>query len=173
MISLLFGGCRGSWAWAETYGTARRLRLGSGGNTRSVWACGSVSVCSGGWAFYCANRALPLLRPIPNGRRRKKKLQQMMRNDQVDLWATDEVHFQQHGSRCRMWVPPETKDPVLLHHPNAAKRRSILGAVRLRDWKIPIFSGDRQIQRCELLSLHEEATAYEHLGRPPSSGHYG
>ncbi|MCI0693637.1 hypothetical protein L0337_16715, partial [candidate division KSB1 bacterium] len=28
-----------------------------------------------------------------------------------ELWALDEVHFQQHGSRCRMWVPPEMKDP--------------------------------------------------------------
>jgi transposase len=46
----------------------------------------------------------------------------------------DEVHFQQYGSRCRMWVPPETKDPVLLHHPT---RRSIgyFGAIRLRDGK--------------------------------------
>jgi transposase len=44
----------------------------------------------------------------------------------------DEVHFQQHGSRCRMWVPPETKDPVLLHHPT---RKSVgyFGAVRIRD----------------------------------------
>ena len=44
----------------------------------------------------------------------------------------DEVHFQQHGSRCRMWVPPETKDPVLLHQPT---RKSVgyYGAVRLRD----------------------------------------
>lgn len=52
----------------------------------------------------------------------------------VDLWAIDEVHFQQHGSRCRMWIPPETKDPVLLHHPT---RRSVgyFGAVRLRDGK--------------------------------------
>src|SRR3974390_3158250 len=57
-----------------------------------------------------------------------------MENNEVDLWATDEVHFQQHGSRCRMWVPPETKDPVLLHHPT---RRSVgyFGAVRLRDGK--------------------------------------
>jgi transposase len=31
--------------------------------------------------------------------------------------ALDEVHFQHHGSRCRMWVP-ETKDPVLRHHPS-------------------------------------------------------
>ena len=53
---------------------------------------------------------------------------------EVDLWATDEVHFQQHGSRCRMWVPPETKDPVILHHPT---RKSVgyFGAVRLRDGK--------------------------------------
>ena len=57
-----------------------------------------------------------------------------MSDPHVDLWAIDEVHFQQHGSRCRMWIPPETKDPVLLHHPT---RRSIgyFGAVRLRDGK--------------------------------------
>jgi len=50
----------------------------------------------------------------------------------VDLWAIDEVHFQQYGSRCRMWIPPEIKDPVLLHAPT---RKSIgyFGAVRLRD----------------------------------------
>jgi len=46
----------------------------------------------------------------------------------------DEVHFQQYGSRCRMWVPPEQKDPVLWHHPT---RQSVgyFGAVRLRDGK--------------------------------------
>ena len=55
-----------------------------------------------------------------------------MQDGGVDLWATDEVHFQQHGSRCQMWVPPETKDPILLHHPT---RRSVgyFGAVRIRD----------------------------------------
>jgi len=57
-----------------------------------------------------------------------------MADASVDLWAIDEVHFQQHGSRCRMWIPPETKDPVLLHAPT---RRSVgyFGAVRLRDGK--------------------------------------
>ena len=44
----------------------------------------------------------------------------------------DEVHFQQHGSRCRMWVPAATKDPVLLHHPTR-KSVSYFGAVRVRD----------------------------------------
>jgi transposase len=55
-----------------------------------------------------------------------------MRDPGVDLWAADEVHFQQYGSRCRMWIPPEIKDPVLLHAPT---RKSVgyFGAVRLRD----------------------------------------
>ena len=55
-----------------------------------------------------------------------------MADDTVDLWALDEVHFQQQGSRCRMWVPPETKDPIVYHHPT---RKSVgyFAAVRLRD----------------------------------------
>jgi transposase len=54
---------------------------------------------------------------------------------EIDLWSIDEVHFQQYGSRCLMWVPPEEKDPVLLHHPT---RKSVgyFGAVRLRDGKL-------------------------------------
>lgn len=47
----------------------------------------------------------------------------------------DEVHFQQHGSRCRMWVPPEVADPVCLHAPTR-KRISFFGAVRLKDGKL-------------------------------------
>jgi transposase len=58
----------------------------------------------------------------------------MMEDGRIDIWATDEVHFQQYGSRCCMWIPPEEKDPVLLHEPG---RRKIgyFGAVRLRDGK--------------------------------------
>ncbi len=44
----------------------------------------------------------------------------------------DKVHFQQYGSRCRMWVPPETKDPVLLHHPTR-KGVGYFGAVNIKD----------------------------------------
>lgn len=57
-----------------------------------------------------------------------------MRDPGVDLWSEDEVHFQQHGSRIQMWIPPEIKDPILLHEPT---RRSVgyFGAVRLRDGK--------------------------------------
>ena len=55
-----------------------------------------------------------------------------MRDERIDLWALDEVHFQQQGSRCRMWVAPEDKDPVVFHHPT---RKSVgyFGAVRLND----------------------------------------
>lgn len=58
----------------------------------------------------------------------------MMHDSGIDLWSTDEVHFQQYGSRCRMWIPPEVKNPVLYHHPT---RKSVgyFGAVRLRDGK--------------------------------------
>ena len=49
-----------------------------------------------------------------------------MRNDSIDLWSVDEVHFQQHGSRCRMWIPPEIKDPVVLHA-RPARAWGILG----------------------------------------------
>ena len=47
----------------------------------------------------------------------------------------DEVHFQQYGSRGRMWIPPEIRDPVVMHHPT---RQSVgyFGAVRLRDGKL-------------------------------------
>jgi hypothetical protein len=73
----------------------------------------------------------------------------LARRDDVDLWALDEVHFQQHGSRCRMWVPPECKDPVLLHAPTR-KSISFFGAVRLRDGKLVMSrpEGNFDAQTC-------------------------
>lgn len=56
----------------------------------------------------------------------------MAQDPEIDLWAMDEVRFQQYGSRCRMWVPPETRDPVLMHHPTR-KAIGYFGAVRSRD----------------------------------------
>jgi transposase len=40
-----------------------------------------------------------------------KKLKIFHDDDNVDLWALDEVRFEQHGTRCRMWIPPEIKEP--------------------------------------------------------------
>src|SRR3954468_7775572 len=72
-----------------------------------------------------------------------------MRDDALDLWALDEVHFQQQGSRCGMWVPPETRDPIVYHHPT---RKSVgyFAAVRLRDGEFLFrretgrFNGERR-----------------------------
>ena len=62
----------------------------------------------------------------------------MIADPNIDLWTTDEVHFQQHGSRCRMWIAPEENDPVLKHEPTRRKV-GYFGAVRLRDGK---FNGE-------------------------------
>jgi hypothetical protein len=45
-----------------------------------------------------------------------------MEDPTLDLWATDEVHFQQHGSRCQMWIQrkPRTRSCCML--PRAAQR---------------------------------------------------
>lgn len=59
----------------------------------------------------------------------------MARNPEIDLWALDECHFQQHGSRCIMWVPPEEKDPVVRHAPTR-KSISLFGGVNIRSGKL-------------------------------------
>lgn len=66
-----------------------------------------------------------------------------MADPEVELWALDEVHFQQHGSRCRMWIPPEVHDPVSLHHPTR-KQVGYFGAVRLADGR---FHFQRETER--------------------------
>jgi transposase len=63
-----------------------------------------------------------------------KKILKLIKNDEYDIWSLDEVHFQQYGSRCRMWILPEVKEPILLHHPTRASV-GYFGAVRLRDGK--------------------------------------
>jgi hypothetical protein len=92
-----------------------------------------------------------------------------MQDDSVDLWATDEVHFQQHGSRCRMWIPPEIKDPVLLHAPT---RKSVghFGAV-LAGWALCVPSGNRQIQWAQLPAV-SSATPFRQPRQPQTGcGH--
>src|ERR1700719_2039521 len=45
-------------------------------------------------------------------KKRIKKLRKLALQPDVHLWTLNEVHFRQHVSRCRMWVPPEVKEPV-------------------------------------------------------------
>ena len=80
----------------------------------------------------------------------------------IDLWAMDEVHFQQHGSRCRMWIPPEVKDPVVLHQPTR-KAVGYFGAVRIRDgkfvWRREQDSFNAQTCQEFLIQLHQASIA--------------
>ena len=56
----------------------------------------------------------------------------MAKRDDLDMWFEDECHFQQHGSRCTMWIPPEITDPLVLHAPTR-KNVGVFGAVSITD----------------------------------------
>ncbi|MCA9426944.1 MAG: IS630 family transposase [Candidatus Omnitrophica bacterium] len=73
---------------------------------------------------------MPKPTPKPSGH--IKKLLRLAARDDVDVWCEDECHFQQHGSRCTMWVPPEDFDPILQHAPTR-KSVAVFGAVRVSD----------------------------------------
>src|SRR3979490_425985 len=79
--------------------------------------CGNANAYFVNLTFAFANRVPYWPKRIRHGKKRIKKLRKLMKDPSVDLWALDEVHFQQQGSRCRMWIPPEEKDPVGYHHP--------------------------------------------------------
>ncbi|MCK4818126.1 IS630 family transposase [bacterium] len=72
---------------------------------------------------------------ILNNRKHLKKRHRLARQEDIDLWSLDECHFQQHGSRIAMWVPPEDKDPILLMAPTR-KSISLFGAVNLKDGRL-------------------------------------
>lgn len=59
----------------------------------------------------------------------------MAKNENIDLWFEDECHFQQHGSRCHMWAPPEDTDPTVLHAPTR-KSMGVFGAVCVKDGRL-------------------------------------
>jgi len=60
-----------------------------------------------------------------------KKLLRLARDESLDLWSLDEAHFQQHGTRSVMWVPPEDKDPIVYHAPTRSSV-ALFGAVNVR-----------------------------------------
>jgi transposase-like protein len=69
---------------------------------------------------------------IRQNRRLLKKRRNLAKRKDTDLWSLDECHFQQHGTRIAMWVPPEEKDPVVLLAPTR-KSVSLFGAVNVTD----------------------------------------
>ena len=72
---------------------------------------------------------------IRQNRRLLKKRRNWAKRKDTDLWSLDECHFQQHGTRIAMWVPPEEKDPVVLLAPTR-KSVSLFGAVNVSDGRL-------------------------------------
>src|SRR5215472_10795662 len=124
-------------------------------------ACANASGCSDSSSPASASHGHFWPSPIRGDRRSIKKTSKTDEGRLLRPLALDEVHFQQQGSRCRMWVPPETKDPVVYHHPT---RKSVgyFAAVRLRDG---LFLFRRETGRFngesfwEFLKVFKEASA--------------
>ena len=72
---------------------------------------------------------------IRSNRRLLKKRRNLAKRKNTDLWSLDECHFQQHGTRVAMWVPPEEKDPVVLLAPTR-KSVALFGAVNVNDGRL-------------------------------------
>jgi transposase len=82
----------------------------------------------------------------------------MLMDDRLDVWSLDECHFQQHGTRCRMWIPPEDKDPVVQHAPTR-KSLALFGGVSLRTGQLvtlfcPVFDAQTFEAFLHLLARH-------------------
>lgn len=71
---------------------------------------------------------------------------------------------QLHGSRCRMWIPAEIKDPVVWHHPT---RKSVgyFGAVRLRDGKFIFHRAEKFNAESFFLFVRDLRLVSCHSGR--------
>ena len=96
-----------------------------------------------------------------------KKLRAQLANSDIEFWSLDECHFQQHGSRCMMWVPPEDSDPIVLHEPTR-KHISVFGAVCIQKGNLvtqfsKVFNGNTFQEYLELLLTHKSESRCMHI----------
>ena len=97
---------------------------------------------------------------IRKPRRALKKLRPITNDAGNDIWFEDECHFQQHGTRCRMWIPPEEKDPILLHAPTR-KSIALFGAVQANTGQMvslmtPIFNAETFLEFMKMVLKKKE-----------------
>ena len=92
-----------------------------------------------------------------------KKIQIMANRDNLDIWFEDECHFQQHGSRCTMWVPPEDIDPVVLHAPTR-RNVGVVGAVSAKSGRL-VVRREQQFNAETFLSFLQELLHYRRNNR--------
>src|SRR5687768_6841833 len=135
---------------------ARRCRLGSRRPMTSSWAYANANACSGSSNSGFANPGPFWREPIPHCRSGIKETPEI---NERRLGGS--VGFQQQGSRCRMWVPPETKDPIVYRHPT---RKSVgyFAAVRLRAGEVLFRRDTRRFNGesfWEFLKVFQQASA--------------
>jgi transposase len=113
---------------------------------KSSWEPANASGSFAAWDSGGANPGRSLRKPIRKPSGLLKKLAKLAQDPSLDFWSLDECHFQQHGTRCTMWVPPEETDPVVLHAPTR-KSVALFGAVNLQGGQLiahfsPLFEGE-------------------------------
>ena len=130
--------------WGVTCDASRRnsVRRVIGGTARGSRR---ICACATGWRWGgaratessatgdsgCASPAPKSPSPTRSRARRLHKRHRLARRRGGALWSVDECHVHPQGTRCRMGVPPEIKDPVLLHAPTR-KSVACVGAVSVR-----------------------------------------
>ncbi|MCE5334596.1 MAG: IS630 family transposase [Desulfobacteraceae bacterium] len=125
---------------------------------------GRASAFSNSSAFVLESPDPRSPRQTPNFKGNIKKLSDLAASNDVDIWAIDEVRFQLHGSRCRMWISQEMKDPVYYHHPTR-KSIGLFGAVRLRDGKFMFHRADKFNAESFFTFVRDLRTVSSHAGR--------
>ena len=123
----------------------------------------NVSACSDRWDFADENHARSLLNPIRKRSSNIKKLRRLAARDNLDLWFEDECHFQQHGSCCTMWIPPEDVDPVVLHAPTR-KSLGIFGAVCIDNGRL-VVSQENKFDAITFLSFLKQLLRHRRKDR--------
>jgi len=154
---------RVSWAIPRTFGMENCLAITLPRNSASTWVSANASGCSGNWDFAGANRVPSLLNLIRKQSGNIKKLRRLAARDDLDLWFEDECHFQQHGSRCTMWIPPEEADPVVFHAPTR-KSLGIFGAVRIDNGQL-VTSQENKFDTMTFLSFLKQLLRHRRRGR--------
>ncbi len=121
---------------------ARHCHIGLIRSSESVWELDNAKGFFDNWNLIFVNRAPKARKQIRANRRNIKKLSELQ-DQGYDIWAIDEVHFQQQGTRCRMWIAPENIALFVIQQPTR-KGVGYFGAVRIRDGKF-IFSREEKV----------------------------
>jgi len=152
-----------SWGTLRVSGMESFLVITCTKDLKFILVSANASVCSVSWDFADASRDLSLLKPTQKRNGNIKKLRRLAARKNIDLWFEDECHFQQHGSRCTMWIPPEDTDPVVFHEPTR-KNLAVFGAVCIADGRL-VTTQEKKFDAITFHSFLKHLLCYRRDGR--------